>query len=279
MSGGIEWFRWHHGSVNDQKFGLVAKKAGASVAEVIATWACLLEQASAADDRGNPGIPDFEAIDFALGMGDGTARRIYERMRERMLIDPETGRIASWEKRQPKRERTDDGSSDRVRAFRERQRQQDNSNTTERQETPKANEETPCNAMERQETPREEESREERKTTSSARADSPPGFERFWLAWPKSPRKVAKAECVKRWRSRGLEAEADAIVAAVEALKGSRQWRDGFEPAPLTFLNQRRWLDGDDGASKAGCGDWWLSAGFGDEATARAAGLRPEVAA
>jgi len=113
------WFRWYHGSVNDPKFGLVARKAGASVAEVIATWAALLEQASASDDRGNPGEPDFEAIDFALGMDDGKARRIYERMRERLLIDAETGRISAWEKRQPKRE--DDTAADRKRRQRERE--------------------------------------------------------------------------------------------------------------------------------------------------------------
>ena len=128
MANGIDWFRWHHGSVNDPKFGLVAKRAGASVAEVIAVWACLLEQASAAEDRGDPGTPDFEAIDFALGMNDGTARRVYERMRERELIDSSTGRIAAWEKRQPKRE--DDTAAERKRRQRERDREQKADNVT-----------------------------------------------------------------------------------------------------------------------------------------------------
>lgn len=143
MAGGIDWFRWHHGSVNDQKFGLIAKRAGASVAEVVATWACLLEQASASDDRGNPGDVDFESIDFALGMADGTAKRIHERMSERGLVDSESGRIAAWEKRQPKRERADDNSSGRVRAFRERQRQEGGCNATKRHETTETNGVTP----------------------------------------------------------------------------------------------------------------------------------------
>lgn len=117
MAGGIDWFRWHHGSVNDQKFGLIARKAGASVAEVIAVWACLLEAASASADRGNVGEPDYEAIDCALGMDDGTAKRIYERMQERSIVD-QNGRITSWEKRQPKRE--DDTATDRKRRQRER---------------------------------------------------------------------------------------------------------------------------------------------------------------
>lgn len=153
MAGGIDWFRWHHGSVTDPKFGLVAKKAGASTAEVIAVWASLLEAASISEDRGDPGLPDFEAIDFALGMADGKARRIYEHMRSRELIDAETGRIAAWEKRQPKRERESDSSTGRVQAFRERQRQPEPSNASE----------TPRNASDATETPRVEESREEEK--------------------------------------------------------------------------------------------------------------------
>ncbi len=119
MAGGIDWFRWHHGSVSDGKFALVAHKAGASVAEVIAVWACLLEAASAAEDRGNPGAVDFETMDFSLGLSEGKSWRIYERMRERALLDGGSGRIAQWEKRQPKRE--DDTAAERKRRQRERE--------------------------------------------------------------------------------------------------------------------------------------------------------------
>lgn len=82
------------------------------------------------------------------------------------------------------------------------------------------------------------------KTTSSASPDLPAGFVEFWGEWPGTARKTGKAECLKRWRSRKLEADAQSIVAHVRAMKGSRQWQDGFEPAPLTYLNQRRWEDG-----------------------------------
>lgn len=83
--------------------------------------------------------------------------------------------------------------------------------------------------------------------------DAGHGFTRFWEAWPKSPRKVAKQTCWMKWQARGLGAEVEAIVAHVEAMKRSRQWREGFEPAPLTYLNQRRWMDElppDDGGAK-----------------------------
>lgn len=45
MAGGIDWFRWHHGSVNDPKFRLVARRACVRVGDVIALWALLLEHA------------------------------------------------------------------------------------------------------------------------------------------------------------------------------------------------------------------------------------------
>lgn len=92
-------------------------------------------------------------------------------------------------------------------------------------------------------------------------------FERFWAAWPKSPRKVGKAACEAKWKRVGLDDQADAIVAHVEAMAGSQQWREGFEPSPQTYLNQRRWEDGvpaDRPAPQPGQAahgaDWWESA-------------------
>ena len=152
MAGGIDWFRWHHGTVTDQKFPLIARKAGASVAEVIAVWACLLESASMnAELRGHiGGAPDFEAMDCALGMEEGRAELIFSAMTGRGLMDS-CGHISAWPKRQPKREREDDNSTKRVQAFRQKQRQ-----------------ETPGNASEGSETPRGEESREDKQALERA---------------------------------------------------------------------------------------------------------------
>lgn len=119
MAGGIDWFRWHHGSVNDQKFPLVARRAGASVAEVIAVWACLLERASMNEDqRGVLGdAPDFEAMDCALGLPDGRCLAIFNALQQRNMVD-EGLAITAWDRRQPKRE--DSTAADRKRAQRER---------------------------------------------------------------------------------------------------------------------------------------------------------------
>lgn len=118
MAGGIDWFRWYHGTVNDQKFSLVARKSGATVAEVIAVWACLLERSSQADDRGTLGEPDFEAMDCALGMADGKAAAIFAALQSRALIDADA-RLTAWSSRQPKKE--DDTAAERKRAQRERE--------------------------------------------------------------------------------------------------------------------------------------------------------------
>jgi hypothetical protein len=72
----------------------------------------------------------------------------------------------------------------------------------------------------------------------------PPGFQAFWGAYPATRRRVAKAKCLVVWKRGGLEPLAVAIVEHVTAMSGTTQWRDGYEPASLTYLNQRRWEDG-----------------------------------
>lgn len=82
------------------------------------------------------------------------------------------------------------------------------------------------------------------KEHTSASADLPARFADFWSAWPPTDRKVAKAKCAQVWRRQKLDAVADPILSHVEAMKQTKQWQDGYEPAPLTYLNQRRWEDG-----------------------------------
>jgi uncharacterized protein YdaU (DUF1376 family) len=69
-------------------------------------------------------------------------------------------------------------------------------------------------------------------------------FNEFWSTWPTSKRKVAKATCETKWLKLKLDNVADQIIAHVNSIKGSEQWTTGYEPAPLTYINQRRWEDG-----------------------------------
>lgn len=162
MAGGIDWFRWHHGSVTDPKFQLIAKKAGVRLGDVMVVWAFVLENASANGERGTIGQIDFETLDFLLGADDGAAARILDAMTQRGLIDG--SRIARWDVRQPKRERDPSStqvgsapaktSTERSRLHRASKSQNDPGIDEQRHATP-------CNATDCQETPRGEESREE----------------------------------------------------------------------------------------------------------------------
>lgn len=69
-------------------------------------------------------------------------------------------------------------------------------------------------------------------------------FDEFWAAWPSSPRKVGKASAEEKWRRSKFSSIGDQIIAHVNKMKQHDQWQRGFEPAPLTYLNQRRWEDG-----------------------------------
>ena len=189
MAGNIQWFRWHHGSVTDPKFKLIAHKAKQSLATVIAVWAFLLEQASASDERGAFGDVDCESLDCLLGLDDGATAAIMLAMEGRGLV--EGGYVSAWEKRQPKRERVDENSTERSRAFRQKKHQ----------ETPEDNDATPSNATQHQETPRvekrrEEKRREEEKTEEAPSAKSPRGtalpknwiLPAQWAAWAQGER-------------------------------------------------------------------------------------------
>jgi hypothetical protein len=74
------------------------------------------------------------------------------------------------------------------------------------------------------------------------------GFDKFWAAWPKNPRKGAKSECKKKWLKLKCEADIDQIIKHLEWMKTTDQWKQGngaYIPAPLVYINQMRW-DGAD---------------------------------
>jgi hypothetical protein len=150
---GMDWFRWHHGSVTDPKFQLIARKSGASLPDVLAVWAYVLETASQSTDRGSFEI-DAEALDCLFNFPSTETRTgdILLAMEERGLIADR--RICAWDKRQPKREREDDGATERKRKQR----------SSESGVTPDV---TPSHATSHQKKPRGEERREEEKTSTS----------------------------------------------------------------------------------------------------------------
>ena len=66
-------------------------------------------------------------------------------------------------------------------------------------------------------------------------------FDDFWHAYPT---KVAKPQCLEKWKVHNLDLIADDLIADVNAKrKRDKRWLDGYAPNPLTYLNQRRWDD------------------------------------
>jgi len=115
----IDWFRWHHGSISDPKFTVIARKSKQPRSLVLAVWAALLETASQADDRGSLEGVEIDTIAACLDVEEDAVSAIYQAAVDKGLIAD--GRIASWDRRQVYRE--DDDSKDRVRRFREKQKQ------------------------------------------------------------------------------------------------------------------------------------------------------------
>lgn len=70
---------------------------------------------------------------------------------------------------------------------------------------------------------------------------SPNGFLKFWDSWPQSQRKQGKGKCLQLWQKLRCEDASSEILAHVEFMKRSDQWRNGYDPMPATYLNQRRW--------------------------------------
>jgi hypothetical protein len=69
-------------------------------------------------------------------------------------------------------------------------------------------------------------------------------FEEFWNAWGSHHRKTDKDKCKAKWVKNGLDGKIDEVLAALAAWKASPDWlkEEGqFIPAPLVWLNNRRW--------------------------------------
>lgn len=88
--------------------------------------------------------------------------------------------------------------------------------------------------------PRREEKRREEDVASAPEGQFPD----FWNAWPASDRKQDRKKCLAKWVKMGFDRCASDIIAHVEIQKRTKKWIDGYDPAPLTYLNGERWKDG-----------------------------------
>jgi hypothetical protein len=73
-------------------------------------------------------------------------------------------------------------------------------------------------------------------------------FLAFWDAWPRHHRKQSRGQCWLIWHKAGLDPVSDQVIAHVACMKDHPQWKSfngQYIPAPLVYLNQRRWEGAD----------------------------------
>lgn len=68
-------------------------------------------------------------------------------------------------------------------------------------------------------------------------------FDEFWNLYP-PVRKTNKKGCMEKWKAKDLDSIADKVIGYVKTMKETKQWKEGFVPAPMTLINQERWEDG-----------------------------------
>lgn len=89
----------------------------------------------------------------------------------------------------------------------------------------------------------------ETKTVTETPPQAAAGFDNFWNEYPNTHRKQAKGKCLEVWKKARAEPDAGVILGHIARLKTSPDWTKNngeFIPAPLVYLNQRRW----DGATE-----------------------------
>jgi hypothetical protein len=131
------WVRLWEDMPTDPKWRVIARKADASISEVIAVFTFMLVNAADPEHRGVLKNWSDEDVAEALGMQPNAIERIRTHMNAKVL---DGDKLMGWERRQPKRE---DGSADRARKWREAQKQKVDENERNR---------TQSNASERPET-------------------------------------------------------------------------------------------------------------------------------
>lgn len=167
-----DWWRAWHGLTRDPKWRVIARACGQEIPRVVSVFMALCEEASQSADRGS--IAGVKAEDLAalLDIDEEAVVAILGAMRGRVH---DGMRLTGWDKRQPKREREDTASTERVREHRRRREEAVSSAQTlppEVQTLPLEDERGRCNTMKRHETPRvESESEEIQNHTRPARAN------------------------------------------------------------------------------------------------------------
>lgn len=72
---------------------------------------------------------------------------------------------------------------------------------------------------------------------------SNPGKEYFSIFWALYPSKKGKGAVEPKWYKLSTQTQEEIIEHLRERVNKDKQWSRGYIPNPLTFINQKRWLD------------------------------------
>lgn len=115
----MDWFRSWHGAPTDNKWLVIAKRANVAPGMVSAVAWALLDHASQSNDRGSVEGFDVETYAMFTGWDESQIEAVIDAMQSKGVIT-EDGRLAAWEKRQPKKE--DPTAADRQKKYRDAKR-------------------------------------------------------------------------------------------------------------------------------------------------------------
>jgi 5-methylcytosine-specific restriction endonuclease McrA len=82
------------------------------------------------------------------------------------------------------------------------------------------------------------------KRIRASKSDAPKTTHRFAEFWAAYPIKKGRADALKKWAQKGLDAIADQIIAHVRRMEAEdAQWKRGFIPHGSTYVNAEGWQD------------------------------------
>lgn len=137
----MDWFCHSHGLSSDAKLSLAAQKAGVRRCEMIAFWNCILEHASAHEDRGFVGDLNFDVIAFSLEIDLDVTKKMYVTLHTvSALHDRYVKNFFRYNFVTSKRPMT---GAERVRKYRENKKKEPLSEPRENNDVTKCNDVTP----------------------------------------------------------------------------------------------------------------------------------------
>ncbi len=217
------WLRWHHGTVNDPKWRVIALRASAvlsrnvTVGHVLSVWAAMLECASQSNPRGELSGWVHEDVAAALGYAEEEVAAIHDAMQGKTL---DGDALSGWKRRQPKAEDATAGARKQAQRQRDRERSE--------KVTPSDNE--AGHGMSRTVTT-ETETETEEKDRSSLRSDSssaaPSDAPAVAAAAERIDQRVAQitAEAIAAWNGCALVRTNGGLLATVNPAVGREKRR------------------------------------------------------